>query len=207
MIRTFLLLALLVCTAVPALAQEEPVLDRTADPVWLDSLYHSGIEFGQFLDEAERRRDRWVNNFGDGTLHAELTEQADSITGTWHLLAVAVAGCSDSVSTLPYLAHLVGYSEHVNMRVVDSTAGRAIMEAHRTKDGRPATPTILVLNDRFEPVGVFIERPEALQEWVDTDGADLSSQDFVRGKFEWYDADAGRQTVGAVLDIIAAASE
>lgn len=203
--KCFNIALLFLCVSViPAQAQNSSELDRTTDPAWLDSLYHTGIEFGQFLDEADARRDRWVNNFGDGSLHADLAQRVSNLSGTWYLLAVAIDGCSDSVSTIPFLAHLSGASRHVNMRVVDPDAGRAIMEAHRTPDGRAATPTVLVLNERFEPVGAFIERPDELQEWAQGEGADLSRGAFAEQKFAWYDEDAGRQTISAVLDIMEA---
>jgi hypothetical protein len=70
-----------------------------------------------------------------------------------------------------------------------------------------ATPTVLVLNASFEEVGAFIERPAALQEWALGEGADLSSNEFGRQKFAWYDADAGRQTVEAVLSILERAAQ
>lgn len=181
-------------------------LDRTSDPVWLDSLYHAGTAFGQFLEDADARRERWVDNFGDGSPDEAWTARADGISGTWYLLAVGIAGCSDSVSTIPYLAHLAGYSSHIDLRIVHPDSGRSIMEAHRTADGRAATPTILVLNEDFEPVGVFIERPAGLKEWVETEGADLPSREFVREKFAWYEADGGRETVATILDIIESAS-
>jgi len=204
MIRTLIALFILALAAFPAHAQD---LDRTTDPVWLDSLYHSGIEFGQFLDEADARRERWVRNYGEGELRNDLLDRVDAVQGQWHLLAVAIAGCSDSVSTIPYLAHLVGYSDRISMRVVHSDHGRPIMEAHRTPDGRAATPTVLVLNDAFEPVGVFVERPAELQAWAQGEGSDLSSREFVQAKYAWYDADAGKQTIGTILDIIENASK
>lgn len=191
----------------PTVEAADMVLDRTSDPVWLDSLYQSGSAFGQFLEEAEARRERWVTNYGDGSPDASWTARADSLTGSWYLLAVAVDGCSDSVSTIPYLAHLAGYSGHIHMRVVLPESGRPIMEAHRTKDGRASTPTVLVLNEQFEPVGVFIERPDGLKAWVETDGADLPSREFVREKFAWYEADGGRETVASILTIIEGASK
>lgn len=206
---------LLVLILVPSLAwgqtdnmpvSEETVLDRTSDPVWLDSLYQSGTAFGQFLDEAQARRTRWVSNYGDGTPDDAWTARADRLTGSWYLLAVAIDGCSDSVSTIPYLAHLANYSDQISMRIVLPESGRPIMEAHRTNDGRASTPTVLVLNERFEPVGAFIERPEGLKTWVETDGADLPSRAFVREKFAWYEADGGRETVATILAIIESAS-
>ena len=207
MSRILSLALTLFLVATSAWAQsEESVVDRTTDPVWLDSLYHSGIAFGQFLEEADSRRERWENNYGDGSTDEAWTVRAENLSGTWYLLAVAIDGCSDSVSTIPYLAHLVGFSEHVHMRIVLPDAGRPIMEAHRTEDGRASTPTVLVLNEQFEPVGVFIERPQVLKTWGETDGADLSSREFVREKFAWYEADGGRETVATILDIIESAS-
>jgi len=207
MTRLSISLLLLLALPLASVAQDaDSVIDRTTDPVWLDSLYTSGVAFGQFLEEADARKQRWENNFGDGSPDSSWTARADAITGTWHLLAVAIAGCSDSVSTIPYLAHLAGYSDHIGMRVVHPDVGRPIMEAHRTKDGRASTPTVLVLNEQFEPVGVFIERPEGLKEWVATDGADLPSREFVREKFAWYEEDGGRETVATILGIIEAAS-
>ncbi len=135
---------LLVLILMPSLAwgqtdnmpvSEETVLDRTSDPVWLDSLYQSGTAFGQFLDEAQARRERWVSNYGDGTPDDAWTARADRLTGSWYLLAVAIDGCSDSVSTIPYLAHLANYSDQISMRIVLPESGRPIMEAHRTNDG------------------------------------------------------------------------
>ena len=172
------------------------------EPAVLDSLYQSGIEFGIFLDHAERRKERWNSNFSSGTLSDALQSRAAQVSGTWYLLAVAVDGCSDSVSTIPYLAHLVAATDAISMRIIDPDAGRTLMEARRTPDDRAATPTVLVLDADFNEVGAFIERPAALQEWALGDGASLSSPDFSKEKFAWYDADAGQSTIAAVLDII-----
>lgn len=172
------------------------------EPAVLDSLYQTGIEFGIFLDRAERRKERWNNNFDSGALNEVLRKRAEQVSGTWYLLAVAIDGCSDSVSTIPYLAHLAAASGAVSMRIIDPDAGRALMEARRTPDDRAATPTVLVLDADFNEVGAFIERPAALQDWALGDGASLASPDFAREKFAWYDADAGQSTVSAVLDII-----
>jgi len=110
------------------------------------------------------------------------------------------------VNTIPYLAHLVNAVEGFEMRIVLPEPGKHIMEAHLTPDGRPSTPTVLVLNEKYEEVDAFIERPEALQTWALGEGKKLDSAAFLEAKFAWYDDDLGRQTMQAVLDIIEAAS-
>ena len=165
-----------------------------------EALYQSGIEFGVFLDQTEKRKDMWHGNFEKGQVSEALQKRADALHGTFYLIAVAVDGCSDSVNTIPYLAHLDQASDHISMRVVSPEAGKHIMEAHRTEDGRAATPTVLLLDEAFTEIGVFIERPKDLQDWAQGEGKSLSSNEFMKAKFAWYDEDLGNQTMSEVLD-------
>lgn len=201
--RTLKLLFLFLFVVILPARAQDPVFE----PARLDSLYQGGVPFGTFLEAAERRVDRWQANAAKDGLTEDQRQRILAIPGTWYLLAVAVDGCSDSVSTIPFLSHLTGASDRISMRIVTPEAGRFIMEGRPTPDGRAATPTVLVLNAAFEEVGAFIERPAALQEWALGEGADLSSNEFGRQKFAWYDADAGRQTVEAVLSILERAAQ
>jgi len=182
----------------PAAAQAQSPDDTPSH----EELFTSGIEFGLFLDNAERRKQMWHDNFGKGGVPEALAKRASSYPGTWYLIAVAIDGCSDSVNTIPYLAHLAAEVDNIHMRLVHPDEGRHIMEANRTPDGRPSTPTVLVLDENFEEVGVFIERPKELQDWALGEGKDLPSSEFMTAKFAWYDDDLGVQTMEAVLSII-----
>ena len=165
-------------------------------------LYESGIQFGLFLDQAEKRREMWLGNFDKGNVPKDILRRASELHGPFYLISVAIDGCSDSVNTIPYLAHLANSAETIEMRIVSPTAGRHIMEAHQTPDGRASTPTVLVLDSDFKEIGAFIERPKQLQDWALGSGKELSSSAFMTAKFAWYDEDLGRQTMSEVLDII-----
>jgi len=115
-----------------------------------------------------------------------------------------VDSCSDSVSTIPYLARLVAMVEGLDMRVVDPSAGRSIMESHRTVDGRASTPTVLLLDDQFEEAGCFIERPPALKTWILEEG--FSGDAVYENKMAWYADDAGHDTVEAFVEMLEAAT-
>ena len=172
-----------------------------------EAIYRQGIPFEEFLAAAERRRARWLRNYENGSVDESQVERARAVGGTWRLLVVAVDGCSDSVSTIPYLAHLVNGAENLDMRIVDSDVGREVMLDHLTADGRAATPTVVLLNEAYEEVGCFIERPALLQAWVDENRSDLSDRQYLEQKFAWYDEDAGRQTVAAIINLMEAAAE
>lgn len=212
MIRTITALVVCLLAFSPvALAQNgaskpSSAADSAADSTMArnHSLYSSGIEFGVFLDLAERRKEMWHDNFDEGSVPQDVQTNLDGLHGTYHLLAVAIDGCSDSVNTIPYLAHMVAATDRIDMRIIDSTRGRAIMEENRTPDGRPATPTVLILDESFRTVGVFIERPTELQEWALGEGKEVTSEEFMTHKMGWYDQDRGRMTMTEVLAAISA---
>jgi hypothetical protein len=121
-------------------------------------------------------------------------------------LVVAEDRCGDSVNTIPYVARLVDLVPNLDMRIIDARGGQAIMERHRTPDGRPATPTIVLLDERFDEAGCWVERPAKLQTWVLEHEAKLDANDLHERKYAWYDDDQGEETLREVVAMLEAAS-
>lgn len=187
---------------VPAMLREAAV---PADSALL-ALYASGSDFATFLAAAEARKAAWEKNWTEGRVPQASVAVAQSLPGKWRLLVVAVDGCSDSVNTIPYIARLVAQVPSLEMRIVLPDPGRPVMEAHRTPDGRPATPTVVLLDETGQNVGCWIERPAELQRQAIA-ARDAGTLDaFQRGKQAWYDADAGASTVREVVAMIEAAA-
>ncbi len=172
----------------------------------LRALYRSGRTYDDFLGRAARRVELWQGNTERaGTMDPALVERARAVGGTWYVLAVAVDSCSDSVSTIPYLAGLVSLVDGLDLRIVDPEAGRAIMESHPTPDGRAATPTVLLLDAGFDEAGCFIERPPTLQTWI-VENDELPSGEVYERKMAWYAEDAGHETVQVLVEMLEAAA-
>ena len=94
----------------------------------LQEMYESGRSYTDFLDHATSRADLWHSNTEKAEgIDPALVARARSVAGNWKFLAVAIDACSDSVSTIPYLAQLVALVDGLDMRVVDPTTGRSIM--------------------------------------------------------------------------------
>ncbi len=169
-------------------------------------VYEGGISFREFLANADRRRDAWHDNYRDGQVPDALATRAGAVGGRWNLLVVAEDWCGDSVNTIPYLARLAEAVDGLDMRVIDSQVGKSIMEDHRTPDGRPATPTVLLLDSEFREVGCFVERPIRLQTWFLENEAKLNRSELYEQKYAWYDRDRGAQTVEQVVEMIEGAA-
>lgn len=195
-----LLLALAVCTT----AYAEPPAVRGSDS--LARLYRAGRTFEEFLRAARSRRDTWTTNYAQATLDAAVLARARAVPGRWRLLVVAEDSCGDSANTIPFVAALVDSVPGLELRVVNSREGRGVMEAHRTPDGRAATPTVLVLNERDEVAGCFVERPLALQAWVVVHQPQYAESEFLDRKYAWYRSDGGRETVREIVELMEAAA-
>ena len=95
---------------------------------------------------------------------------------------------------------------NLDMRIINSTVGRAIMESHRTPDGRAATPTVILLTENFEEAGCFVERPRYLPDWWLSNEDKLSEKDRLDQKYAWYAEDKGQETLEEIVAMIEAAA-
>lgn len=190
----------------PAASCDAPSLPAAAIVAPADStlvrLYESGTEWAGFLDAARARREMWLRHATTGVVPADALARAQALPGRYRLLVVAVDACSDSVNTIPFIARLVASLPNVEMRVISPTAGKELMEARRTPDGRAATPTVIVLNEAGEEVGCWIERPAALQRIAIESRAGGGGGDFVARKAAWYEADAGASTIAEIVAVL-----
>lgn len=183
-----------------------PVHPAPAAPAADEALYRTGAAFADFVDAARSRQKTWRGNYARAHAPAELRRRLAAVRGQWHLLVVAEAWCLDSANTVPYLARLAEQAPNVDLRIVDSTVGRAVMDAHRTADGRPATPTIVVLDARFREAGAFVERPAPLAAWFARTAPGISSAELHARLSSWYNWDRGDTTMAEVVGLIESAA-
>ncbi len=196
---SLLSLALAVCVA-EAPAHAVPPSDSLA------TLFASGRPFREFLAAATSRRETWLENYARVRLEPDQLVRARRVPGTWRLLVVAEDWCGDSANTIPYVAGLADSLPNVELRVVNSKAGKGVMEAHRTPDGRAATPTVVVLDEQGNDRGCFVERPLALQAWIAVEKARVPEKALLDRKYAWYREEAGRETMREIVALLEAAS-
>ena len=190
-------LAVLACACAPALA------GPAHQDVNYAALYAQGVTFAQFLDEVRARRDEWRAHYNDATVSSDLITRMRALSGRRRILVVAEDYCLDSANTVPYVARLVdGAPERLELRVLDAARGRPITEAHRTPDGRAATPTIVVLDESGRLIGAWIERPSMTQTWF-LEQQKVMMQKPLHDQLEaWYAGDGGRTTVAEIAALL-----
>ncbi len=194
-----LLLSAGLCLAPPA---GTAAADRSDS---LESLWRSARPFGEWIMGVNARQDLWRDVRRRAAVSDELAVRARA-AGRLRLLVVAAYSCSDSANSLPYLERLAALAPNLEVRVAEPTAGRWVMDAHRTPDRRAATPTLVVLDEGFRERGCWIERPADLQRWFIGTGQALPIEQFRRDKQAWYDGDAGRSTLREIVEVLEAAA-
>lgn len=166
---------------------------------------------GYDLAEVGIRRDDWSHADSAAThLPAELVERARravaAVPGGLRVLAVSEDGCIDSAHAIPYLAALAERVPGLDLRLVDSRSGRALMEARPAPDGRAATPTVVLLDAAGSERGCWVERPAALQSWYLANPEELGRTQLYVAKTDWYEADGGRHVVAEFTRVLEGAA-
>lgn len=172
----------------------------------LPALYARGRTWQEFLDSTRARRQTWLDNYAKGEPDAAAVARAALVPGRWRFLVVAIDACGDSAHSIPYLARLVEAVPSLELRIVLPTEGKWVQESHRTEDGRPATPTVVLLDEQGVERGCWIERPYVLRKLVADVRSGAVAGNLIEVITAWRAEDQGRSTVADLVDLLEAAA-
>ena len=171
----------------------------------LDRLVENGKTWQQFLSGVSAQREVWLKTESAVTVPLDFIERAKKASRGLQLLVVAEDWCPDSAYSVPYVARLA-QSAGIPLRVLDRAAGEPLMAAHRTSDGRTATPTIVLLRNGRD-AGAWVERPAELQQmFLSMSTSPENAQRFSQ-RHLWYESDGGLTVLKEVLALIEQTNE
>lgn len=185
---------LLTMPVLPTVAADDPVQSAAAsDSV---AIYSRGVSWDQFLASARVERETWLKNAGR-EVPPGLVDRFKRVGDGLRLLLVTADWCNDSLHSVPYIAKLAS-GAGVELRLVDFKTGKAIMDAHRTPDGRASTPTLILLRGDQE-VAAWVERPASLQWWYLDKANEISDEELLERKMSWYDWNLGSDALTEII--------
>ena len=173
-----------------------PVQAPQAD---VSAIFDQGTEWTPWLETVTDQRSLWLINAAQANPPAALVDRLKQAGADLKLLVVADAACSDSVQSVPHLAKLAALAG-VPLRIVPKAAATDALDAHRTPDGRTATPTVILIR-RGKDVGAWIERPAPLQDW-NLAHPSLPRQEFLLRKTGWYTWDRGETSTAELVALV-----
>lgn len=165
-----------------------------------DLLFRDGKTWEQFSSGISDQRELWQRTESMVTVPPEFTERMSAASQGLRLVVVAEDWCPDSAFTVPYVAQLAR-SAGVPLRIVDRSMGEPLMIAHRTPDGRTATPTIVLLRNG-QDVGAWVERPAELQQMFLSMSTNAENARRFSQRQTWYESDRGLSTLREIVALI-----
>jgi hypothetical protein len=164
-----------------------------------NALFTQGTTYEDFLASANSRPEVWQANSKRANPSAALVDRLKKAGDGLRLVVVAVAACSDSIHTVPYVAKLAS-AAGIPLRVVDANVGAPIQAAFKTPDGRGATATVALLRGD-KVVAAWVERPAALQTWLLGPASTLPQSERMDRKYGWYEWDRGESTMAELVEL------
>ena len=174
------------------------------DSVW-STLFESGQSFADFLAATKARREGWHARTDSVRLDPTMLARARAVGGEWRILVVAIDRCGDSMNSVPYLARLADSVPGLSLRIVLPEPGRAAQDAHKSVDGRRATPTFVLLDASGTSRGCIVELPKEIRDWAHGVRGAVSSDSLHAGIAAYYRRNQGQGIVQEAVTMLEAA--
>lgn len=188
------------------LLKDEPNQTEEQNSMNLKALFDEGADFKSYIDSLDDPTS-WIANYEEGQqIRDDLLSNARTIPQSWKLLAITEEDNLDAENTIPYIAQLVDQVHSLELRIVSKEHAETLVAEHQTYDGRNSTPLIIVLNDEFQEVGCWVERPAELQRWYVNNRNTLGQEEIDSHLVTWYQRDKGTRSIDEITRIVKAAN-
>ncbi|MBU5678173.1 thioredoxin family protein [Alkaliphilus sp. MSJ-5] len=129
-------------------------------------LFESGMSFEVFAPNGQDANiEKLLEVYNGIELDEELISKIQSIDKPIYLLAFAELWCPDCIINLPAIKKLNDINPNITFSILPREGNENYMDNYKIS-GKHKIPTFVVLNDRFEEIGVFIETPKIVKEIV-----------------------------------------
>ena len=168
--------------------------------------YFAAADFRTYLGSVEKNRELWHDLFDRVAIGPGLLDEARSIPGTWHLLALSEDWCGDAVNLLPVLARLVDEVPGLDLRILSRDENLDLMDQHLTNGRSRSIPVVLLLDEDFVERAWWGPRPGPIQEWVDAEGMKMPWKERYKVIRRYFAKDKGRALVRELLNLMESAA-
>jgi hypothetical protein len=123
------------------------------------------MTYDGYKAQMTRNREQVEQNEQDLHLKSEDVEALRTLPRPLNVVALAEDWCGDVIANLPVLGKLAeesGGKLNVRVHLRDQEPGSTIMDQYLNKGQFKSIPTLIFLDQEFNEVGVWIERPESV---------------------------------------------
>ncbi|HZJ76641.1 MAG TPA: thioredoxin family protein [Oscillospiraceae bacterium] len=164
----------------------------------LQQLFEEGVSFDVFAsDDHDVNMEKLLEIYSEVEIDKELINKIKSIDRPIYILAFAELWCSDCIINLPALKKINDINPNIVFRILSKEDNEKYIESQKT-DAKPKIPTFIILNDKFEELGTFIENPEALNDIINKG----NQVEIVVAKRKYQKGEYVSKTIDEIINII-----
>lgn len=127
--------------------------------------FEAGMTYDQYKAQMTRNREQFDQNEKDLQLSSDDALAFKSLPQRLNVLALAEDWCGDVIANLPIVGRVAEASQgKLNLRVLlrDQQPGEHVMDEHLNKGQYKSIPTVIFLDEQFNELGTWVERPESV---------------------------------------------
>jgi hypothetical protein len=145
-------------------------------------LFEYGEQFESFVArgfpaEIAAIRDMQHKLTDQQTISIASQQRLQAVQATFHLLVVGEMWCPDCQINIAVMDYMQRGKPNIDLAIISKGRGENALR-QRLELERISIPLVLVLDEQFEPVGRFVERPKAV-----IDGDEALNADYRAGKY------------------------
>lgn len=126
--------------------------------------FATGLTYDEYKAQMTRNRDRVEANEARVKIDPEDLGVFRSISGPVHVLALAEDWCGDVIANLPVLGVLAREAGTLDLRIFLRDQNKDLMQRYLNQGKFESIPVFAFFDDKFDELGVFIERPASVTE-------------------------------------------
>lgn len=126
--------------------------------------FATGLTYDEYKAQMTRNRDRVEANEARVKIDPEDLAVFRSISGPVHVLALAEDWCGDVIANLPVLGVLAREAGTLDLRIFLRDQNKDLMQRYLNQGKFESIPVFAFFDDKFDELGVFIERPASVTE-------------------------------------------
>ena len=127
--------------------------------------FESGMTYDAYKAQMTRNREQFEQNEKDLELKPEDKQAFNNLPRAVNVMALAEDWCGDVVANVPVLGRIANESGgklNVRIHLRDTEPGATIMGQYLNRGEFKSIPTFVFLDENFNELGVWIERPDSV---------------------------------------------
>jgi Thioredoxin len=127
--------------------------------------FESGMTYDAYKAQMTRNREQFEQNEKDLELKPEDKQAFSNLPRRLNVMALAEDWCGDVVANVPVLGRIANESGgklNVRIHLRDTEPGATIMSQYLNRGEFKSIPTFIFLDENFNELGVWIERPDSV---------------------------------------------